>query len=63
LLSVKWNTSLKSCIGNGTFELRDGTAESKTSTIEKRQSARALQQRLQPKRDIIDIANRASHSK
>ena len=28
-----------------------------TSATENRQSARALQQRIQPKRDIIDIAN------
>jgi hypothetical protein len=30
----KWNTPLKACIGNGTFELRDGTA--KSSTMAKR---------------------------
>ena len=34
LSSVKWNACLKSCIGNGTFELRDGTA--KTSRLGKR---------------------------
>jgi hypothetical protein len=26
VLSVKWNTYLKSSIGNGTFELQDGIA-------------------------------------
>jgi hypothetical protein len=31
------HTSIKLCIGNGTFELRDGT----TSTMEKTQSTRA----------------------
>jgi hypothetical protein len=30
------NTHLKSCTGNGTFELRDGTAKSTASTMEKR---------------------------
>jgi DNA-binding NarL/FixJ family response regulator len=40
-LSILRNTVLKLCIGNGTFELRDGTAESRTSrsaadTMEKR---------------------------
>jgi hypothetical protein len=35
---------LKSCMGNGTFELSHGTARTEsTSTMEKRQSARALQ--------------------
>jgi hypothetical protein len=38
--SVKMEHTLKSCIGNGTFELRYGTS----STMEKRQSTRALQQ-------------------
>jgi hypothetical protein len=38
-LSVKWNTTLKSCIGNGTFELRYGIATKSTSTMEKRQDA------------------------
>jgi hypothetical protein len=37
-------------MGNGTFELKYGTAESRTSsaadTLEKGQSARALQQRI-----------------
>jgi hypothetical protein len=49
LLSVKIETCLKSCIGNGTFELRYRTA---ADTVAKRQNTRALQQRIQPKRDI-----------
>jgi hypothetical protein len=49
---VKWNTLSKSLIGNGTFKLRYGTA---TNTMQKRQSIRALQQRIQPKRDIANI--------
>jgi hypothetical protein len=53
LSSVKIEHSLKSCIGNGTFEVRHGTA----TRMEKRQSARALQQRIQPKGDILDTAN------
>ena len=31
--------------------------------MEKRQSAGALQQRIQPKRDIANIAGRTSHGK
>jgi hypothetical protein len=34
VLSVKMNTHLKSCVGNGTFELGYGTT--KLSTMEKR---------------------------
>jgi hypothetical protein len=61
LLSVKMEHPLNSCIGNGTFELRYGTATTTrttatTATMEKRQSAGALQQRIQPKRDITSIA-------
>jgi len=49
---------------NGTFELRDGTAKSRTtSAMEKRQGARALQQRIQPKRDITSSASWTSYSK
>jgi hypothetical protein len=35
---------MKSCIGNGTFELRYGTPTSRTTAdiVEKRQSTRAL---------------------
>jgi hypothetical protein len=46
MVGVKWNTYLKSCIGNGAFELRYGTA----NRIVKRQNTRALQERIQPKR-------------
>jgi hypothetical protein len=52
LLSVKIETYLNSCIGNGTFELRYRTAAgSRTAadTVAKRQNTRALQQRIQPK--------------
>jgi hypothetical protein len=49
LLSVKIETCLKSCIGNGTFELRYRTA---ADTVAKRQNTRALQQRIEPKRVI-----------
>jgi hypothetical protein len=31
--------------------------------MEKRQSTRALQQRIQPKRDISDVASRTGYSK
>ncbi|MFL6395166.1 MAG: hypothetical protein ACJ708_11010 [Nitrososphaeraceae archaeon] len=40
-------------------ELRDGTA---TSTMEKRQCTRALQQRIQPKRDIADLTSWTGYS-
>jgi hypothetical protein len=40
-------------MGNGTFELNNGT----TSTVEKRQSARPMQQRIQQNRDISIIAS------
>ena len=40
-------------MGNGTFELNNGT----TSTVEKRQSARPMQQRIQPKRGIANFAS------
>jgi hypothetical protein len=54
-------------MGIGTFELSYGiAAESRTataSTMEKGQSTRALQQRIQPKRDITDIASWISHCK
>jgi hypothetical protein len=50
---------LKSCTGNGTFELGVGTA----STMEKRKDTRALQQRIQRKRDISSIAGSVSYSK
>ena len=46
--SVKMEYQLKSCIGNRTFKLRNGIA----STNAKRQSTRALQHRIQSKRDI-----------
>jgi hypothetical protein len=49
-------------MGNGTFELKHGTA-AKSSTMEKSQSARALQQRIQSKRDISDIASWISYNK
>jgi hypothetical protein len=52
---------LKTLIGNGTFELSYGTAaESRTTTdaMEKGQSARALQQRIQPKRDLYHLTSR-----
>jgi NAD(P)-dependent dehydrogenase (short-subunit alcohol dehydrogenase family) len=55
--------SSKSCVGNGTFELRDGTAESRTSRMAKRQSARALQQKIQPKRDIPYTASGTGYCK
>ncbi|MFL6317410.1 MAG: hypothetical protein ACJ73C_11850 [Nitrososphaeraceae archaeon] len=46
-------------MGNGTFELSYGIATasriSATNTMEKRQSTRALQQRIRPKRDIANI--------
>jgi hypothetical protein len=62
VLSVKMEHSIKTlCTGKGTFELRYGTAES--SRMEKRQSARALQQRIQPKRDIANTASWISYSK
>ena len=58
---------MKTLMGNGTFELKYGTAESRTSraadTLEKGQSARAMQQRIQPKRDIANIASWISYSK
>jgi hypothetical protein len=61
------NGTLKTLMGNGTFELKYGTAESRTSraadTLEKGQSARAMQQRIQPKRDIANIASWISYSK
>jgi hypothetical protein len=64
---VKWNTRLKSCTGNGTFELSYVTAaESRTAatgTMAKRQSTRALQQRIQPKRDISNTASWSGYSK
>jgi hypothetical protein len=55
-------------MGNGTFELKYGTAESRSTsrtadTLEKGQSARAMQQRIQPKRDIANIASWISYSK
>jgi hypothetical protein len=51
----------KPCTGNGTFELGYGIAAKSISrtaadTMEKRQSTRALQQRIQSKRDISDVA-------
>ena len=55
LLSMKMEHPIKSCVGNGTFELRYGTA--KSNAMETRQSTRALQQRIQPKRDITNIAS------
>jgi hypothetical protein len=56
------DTALKSCTGNGTIELRYGTA-TKSSTMEKRESAGALQQRIQPKRDIPNIVSWLGYSK
>jgi hypothetical protein len=51
---------LKSCIVNGTFELSYGTAPTSrtasattTSTMEKRQSTRTLQQRIKSKDRIL----------
>jgi hypothetical protein len=46
---------------DGTFELNSRTA--KSSTMEKRQSTRALQQRIQPKRDITNAASWISYCK
>ena len=45
IVNAQSKTHLKSCTENGTFELGYGTAESRTTTdtMEKRQSARALQ--------------------
>jgi len=49
------NTLLMPGTGNGTFDFRNGTAAKSTSTMEKRQSVRALQQRIQPKREISQV--------
>ena len=71
VLSEKMEHLLKTCIGNGTIELRHGTAtpqsqsESRAaaSAMTKRQNSGAMQQRVQPKRDISSIASWLSHSK
>jgi hypothetical protein len=58
LSSVKMEHPSRSCIGNGTFELGNGTAAKSRSTST---GSRALQQRLQPKGNITDVASWISH--
>jgi hypothetical protein len=52
---------LKPCME--TFELRYGTSRTATNAMEKRQIARALQQRIQSKRDIPYAASGTGYRK